>query len=198
MDWIQGLLTFAGVVIGSGIIQFLITRKDKKIEDAKNDKFKELETKFQKGLDEREATGKRRFDEHKIAIEKMNLENQKDFQELNKAIQQLVENDTRFANSIEKMAEKQDMIASANIGMVHNTIIRFTDPVLERGAVTYEELATLDSLYVPYKNLGGNGECKRRYEDVNKLTKISREEAVKRDRAIEISKFREMQENVRS
>jgi hypothetical protein len=73
-------------------------------------------------------------------------------------------------------------MAEANVGMIHNTLIRFTDPIIERNAVTYEELDTLDSLYLPYSRLGGNGECKRRYNDVNKLKKISKEEAFELDK----------------
>lgn len=195
---LQSIITFAGVLIGSGIIQFFVNRKDKKKEDAENDKFKALEKRIDEGLDERERTGKHRFDEHRIAIEEMKVEHQKDFQELNKAIQKLVESDAKFAESIQKMAEKQDVIAQANVGMVHNTIIRFTNPIIDRSAVTYEELANLDSLYVPYAKLGGNGECKRRYEDVNKLTKVSREDAVKRDREIATKKFQEIQKAVGS
>jgi hypothetical protein len=82
--------------------------------------------------------------------------------------------------------------------MVHNTIIRFTDPIIRRNAVTYEELSTLDSLYQPYSKLGGNGECKRRYDDVNKLPKISKEEAYDRDREIETRKYREISKNISS
>ena len=174
-------------------LQFLITRFDNK-----HDKFKVLEKKIDEGLDAREKAGKARYDEHHLSIEKLSIEYQKSFQDLQKAITQLAENDTNFAKSIEKMADKQDIMASANVGMVHNTIIRFTDPIIERGAVTYEELATLDSLYMPYSKLGGNGECKRRYEDVNKLDKISKEEAIKRDREIEAKRFKEMQKAISS
>lgn len=181
---LQTLLTFAGVIIGSGIIQFFIGRKDKKKEDEKTDIRKELK----QHLTDVNSDWKIRYcDKNYAAIE-----------QLNATIQKLTENDSTITSSIKAMLEKQDTIALANVGMVHNTLIRFTDPIIERNAVTYEELATLDSLYVPYSNLGGNGECKRRYEDVNKLAKISREEAVKRDREIEARKFKEMQEAIRS
>ena len=161
---IQTGITFAGVVVGSGIIQFFINRKDKQKEDAKND-----------------------------ITETLRAEHKRDFQELQKAITKLVENDAKFTESMQKMAEQQDRIAQANVGMMHNTIIRFTDKIIARKSVTYEELATLDSLYVPYSQLGGNGECKRRYEDVNKLLKISQEEAVRRDQRLEAQKYKELQ-----
>lgn len=186
---------FILTVIGSGafltFLQFLINRFDKK-----HDRITELEKKLNDGLEDTEKTGKTRYDEYLASIEEMSLNHQRDFQELQKAINQLVQNDTKFAESIEKMVQKQEIIASANVGMVHNTIIQFTDPIICRKAVTYEELANLDSLYVPYSKLGGNGECKRRYEDVNKLIKISRDEANKRDREIETSKYKEIQKTI--
>lgn len=186
---------FILTVLGSGafltFLQFLISRFDKK-----HDRIQELEKRMDEELDDRDKTGKARYDEYHASIEEMNANHQKDFQELQKAINQLVQNDIKFTESIEKMVQKQEIIASANVGMVHNTIIQFTDPIICRKAVTYEELANLDSLYVPYSKLGGNGECKRRYEDVNKLIKISRDEANKRDREIETAKYKEIQKTV--
>lgn len=194
---IQTGITFAGVIVGSGIIQFFISRKDKQKEDAKKDSADSLRKEMKDHLTDVNAQWKADYcDKNREAILRIDEEHKKDFQELQKAITQLVENDIKFAESIEKMAEKQDVIAQANVGMIHNTIIRFTDRIVERESVTYEELATLDSLYIPYAKLGGNGECKRRYEDVNKLAKISKEEAVKRDRDIETKKYEEIQKAV--
>lgn len=186
---------FILTVLGSGafltFLQFLINRFDKK-----HDRIEALEKRLDDELDDRDKTGKARYDEYHASIEEMNINHQKDFQELQKAINQLVQNDLKFTESIEKMVQKQEIIASANVGMVHNTIIQFTEPIICRKAVTYEELANLDSLYVPYSKLGGNGECKRRYEDVNKLIKISRDEADKRDREIETAKYKEIQKTI--
>lgn len=186
---------FILTVLGSGafltFLQFLISRFDKK-----HDRIEALEKRLDEELDDRDKTGKARYDEYHASIEEMNINHQKDFQEIQKAINQLVQSDMKFAESIEKMIQKQEIIASANVGMVHNTIIQFTEPIICRKAVTYEELANLDSLYVPYSKLGGNGECKRRYEDVNKLIKISRDEANKRDREIETAKYKEIQKTI--
>lgn len=174
-------------------LQFLITRFDNK-----DKRFKALEERIDTGLEEREKTGKNRYDEHKLAIEKMTLEHQKDFQALQEAIQKLAENDARFTESIKQIADKQDIMAAANVGMIHNTIIRFSDPIIERKAVTYDELSTLDSLYAPYHKLGGNGACKRRYEDINKLEKVSDEKAVELDREISRRKRQEEKEYFRT
>ena len=178
MDWVQTGVTVLTVIVSSGIIQFFVNRKDKKKEDEKVD----LRTELKQHLANVNDAWKIQYcDKNREAIEQLNV-----------AIQKLTENDTKITESIEMMADKQDTIALANVGMVHNTIIRFTDPIIRRNAVTYEELSTLDSLYQPYSKLGGNGECKRRYDDVNKLPKISKEEAYNRDRKIEAKRFREM------
>jgi hypothetical protein len=178
MDWVQTGVTVLTVIVSSGIIQFFVNRKDKKKEDEKID----LRTEMKQHLTNVNNEWKVKYcDKNWEAI-----------QQLNVVIQKLTENNTKITESIEMMADKQDTIALANVGMVHNTIIRFTDPIIRRNAVTYEELSTLDSLYQPYSKLGGNGECKRRYDDVNKLRKISEAEAHDRDREIEAKRFREM------
>lgn len=198
MDITQVVLTIVGSVIGSGavfgFIEFLIKRKDKKEEDDINTKFENVRKEFKTGLDEREATGKERYLEHKEAILDMSSEHKKDFQALLNAIEKLTENDTNTNELLKKNQAIMDTIADGVVGMIHNTILRSTQPILERGAVTYEELATLDSLYTPYAKLGGNGDCKRRYEDVTKLPKISNEEAILRDREMEIARHKAMQE----
>ena len=186
---IQIIITIVGGGAFFSFIQFLIQRRD-----SKDDRFKQVEEKLVKGLEERETTGRNRYMEHKQAIEQMGLNHQKEFLELQKAIDQLTANDTKITSLIETNQNSIEVIAGGVVGMIHNTIIHSTDPIIRRGAVTYEELTTLDSLYQPYSKLGGNGECKRRYEDVNKLPKISKEEAALRDREIEKQKFRDFTE----
>ena len=188
---IQVLVTIVGSGALFSFLQFLIQRKDNR-----DDKLKSLEEKMQTGLREREDSGRKRYEEHKIAIEQMGVNHQKEFLELSKAIDQLTNNDTKITALIENNQNSIEVIANGVVGMIHNTIIHSTEPIMKRGAVTYEELSTLDSLYQPYSKMGGNGECKRRYEDVAKLPKISREEALDRDRNIEAERFKEMQKSI--
>lgn len=211
MDWMQTGITLLTVLIGSGLIQFFFTRKDKQKEDEKkdnaetikkemkdhltqvNDKWKvdycdknsqaiqALREEVTTGLEERERRGAQRFEEHKIAIERMNLEHQKDFQELKVAIQQLTENDTKITNSITKIADKQDVMADSLIGQAHDRIIYLTDKISERGAITIKEKATLTSMYEPYKKLGGNGHCATAIQHMETLKVISDDEAREMD-----------------
>ena len=163
-------------------LQFLITRSDNK-----KDKIKALENQIIDTLDTYEKTNKSRYDEHETAISELHIQQQRDYQALKKAVNEI-------SDSMKKLITKQDVISAINVGMVHNMIIDFTNPIIERNAVTYEELATLDSLYIPYSKLGGNGECKRRYEDVNKLTKITKERAIKKDKELETKRYKILQE----
>ncbi len=190
-EWIKTIFTilFSGAFFG--FIQFLITRKDNK-----DDSLKKLKEEFDKGLDEREKTGKNRYDEHKNAIQAIKLQHQEDYQKLNEAIKQLTENDTKIAALIEDNQTTTGVIASGVVGMIHNTIIHSTQPIVDRGCVTYGELNTLDSLYTPYAKLGGNGDCQRRYNDIAKLPKVSDEEAIKRDKELAVKKQKELQEAI--
>lgn len=211
MDYIQMVATILGVVISSGLIQWYFARKDKLKEDAKkdnadaikkemkdhltqvNDKWKvdycdknsqaiqALREEVAVGLEERERRGTQRFEEHRLAIDKMNLEHQKDFQELKQAVQKLTENDTKITDSITKMANKQDVMADSLIGQAHDRIIYLTDKISERGAITIKEKATLTSMYEPYKKLGGNGHCATAIQHMETLKVVSDDEAKEMD-----------------
>lgn len=207
MDWIQMVVTIVGVVISSGLIQFYFNRKDKLKEDAKKDNadtikkemkdhltevnsqwkidycdknaqaIQTLREEVAVGLDERERRGTQRFEEHRLAIEKMNIEHQKDFQELKQAIQKLTENDTKIVDSLGKIADKQDVMANGIMGLSHDKLVFMTDRITERGAITLKEQATLTSIYEPYIKLEGNGDAKAGYKHVMGLKVVSDEEA---------------------
>lgn len=213
MDWMQTIITLVTVLVGSGIIQFFVTRRDKKREDEKinheeelkkemkdhltnvNDKWKvdycdknakainDLIVEVREGLDARERKGKERYDEHHLSIEKMNIEHKKDFFALKEAIDKLTENDTKITESIIKIANKQDIMADTSVGLAHDKIVYLTDRIIERGAVTMKEKATLESIYTPYVKLGGNSYAKKGMEHVDKLPVVTEEEAMRMDRS---------------
>lgn len=175
------LCTLLGSSAGFGFIQFLISRKDKQKEDAKKDEYNTLRQEFQEGLIERENTGKKRYDEHKIAIERMDVQHQKDFLELKKAIEAWAEKDDKLADSVMKIAEKQENIADGLVGLCHDKIIFSTDKIAERGSITLKEKATLESMYEPYHKMGGNSHCTTAMKYINTLPVITDEEAKKMD-----------------
>ena len=211
MDWVQVGVTALTVILSSGIIQFFINRKDKQKEDAKvdhdeeikkemkdhltnvNSKWKEdycdknakaiadLAQEVRDGLAEREAKGLQRYEEHHLTIEKMSVQHQKDFIALKEAIQKLTDNDTRITESLQKIAEKQDDVASGIMGLSHDKLVFMTDRITERGAITLKEQATLTSIYEPYIKLQGNGDAKAGYKHVMGLKVVSDDEARKMD-----------------
>ena len=183
---VSTMVTIISVLIGSGLIQYFVDRKDKKISNSKDEKLDVLRKEFQKGLSDGEETGKSRYNEQKNALEKMAIAHQKDFQELKEAIMKLTENDTKITESIEKMSYKQELMADSLLGLSHDKIIATTDKISMRGAITIKEQATLESMYKPYSALGGNGHCRKAMEHVSTLAVISDEDARHRDKELQL------------
>lgn len=201
-----------------GFVEYLISRRDKQKEEAKKDhdetikkemrdhltnvnsKWKEdycdknakaindLIVEVREGLASREAMGKKRYDEHHLAIEKLSVQHQKEFLELKKAIDMLTANDTKITASLQAISETQKDIAGSLLGLSHDKIIYLTDRIAERGAITIKEKATISSIYDPYSRLGGNGECKLAFEHVMGLKVISDEEARRMDAELKLKK----------
>lgn len=69
------------------------------------------------------------------------------------------------------------------LGLCHDKIIYLTDKYIARGGITVREKATLESLYVPYRAGGGNGDCKTACEIVldENFAILTEHEAVRRD-----------------
>lgn len=150
-EWITALITFLGVFIGSGLIQFFVTRKDKK-----NDKLAVIEKELKDGLNNEEKRGKARYTEHQEAINK-----------LNDVILKLTENDT-------KQTQYMKYVGDELMGLAHDRLVDLTDKYQQRGAITLKEIATLEAIYKPYsEGLGGNGDGKAGYEYAMKLPVVT-------------------------
>lgn len=170
MDWSEGLqtiLTFVGVIIGSGLIQFLITRKDDK-----NNQFEQIRQELKDGLEEREETGKTRFEKHEEAVQK-----------LEEAILQLTKNDT-------EQSRYMKCIGDELMGLAHDKLVSLTDYYQERGAITLKEKATLDAIYEPYHDgLGGNGDGEQGYNYAMQLPVVTDSKAREMDIALQKKKY---------
>lgn len=188
MNVYQALLTIVGSIVGSsatfGFIQFLIQRKDKKEEDKKNDAFDALRKEFQKGLQDREDTGKARYDEHRDAINKMSIEHEKDFKTLLEAIKTLENNDSKITKALTEIQNQNENIGNAVMGLAHDKLIFSTDKIAERKAITLREKAVLRSIYEPYHKLGGNGTGTEAFEHVMSLEVVSEDVAKQMDEEI--------------
>ena len=67
------------------------------------------------------------------------------------------------------------------LGIGHDKILYLTDRIMQRGCITMKEKRNLNSLYEPYKRLGGNGDCKIGYDACNALPIVSENEAFEMD-----------------
>lgn len=72
---------------------------------------------------------------------------------------------------------KHSALSRMIIGLGHDKIIYLTDKYVRRGAITLKEKRNLKSLYEPYADLGGNGDCKIGYDACDKLDVVSEDEA---------------------
>ena len=71
---------------------------------------------------------------------------------------------------MQKKSDKNDARTRMLIGLAHDRIIYLGMCYIERGWITQDEYENIhDYLYVPYKELGGNGSAERIMKDVEKL-----------------------------
>lgn len=181
---IKDIITIVSIIIGSGIIQFFVTRRDTKAKEAKEDKIEALREELQASIKQREQAGNEHFEIHKEAISNISKEYQENFGKLLDAIEQLKDNNEAIHDTLNKIAQGQETFSSGLLGLTHFELIYITDIIKERKHITLSEKAILDSLYEPYISLGGNGQTKKNYEYVMTFPVISDEEAKQMDEEI--------------
>lgn len=173
-----------GCVGGSfALVQALIKLKfDKKVHDdnradKKDERFDELRQEFQDGLDERERTGKERFDI-----------NSKQIEENTAAIKQLIKLNEDQSNKIDKFCDSVtksfDVMSGGVRSVLYDKITVVYDKCLSRcdgGAITSEEEANMEQLYLSYSGLGGNGEGKTMWKKACAMKTVTKEEAERLD-----------------
>ena len=182
-------------VLGSGalfsFLQFLIQRKDNKEDKKVEERFKEIEKKIDDGLEEREKTGLSRYEQHTKNIQEIMELHKDDFHKLLQTFDELKENDERVERTINQIAENQKNVCDALTGLAHDKIVYMTDHIAERGYITIKEKATLDSIYHPYKAMGGNSHAKAGYEHVADFEVVSDEKAKEMDDLIKLKRREE-------
>lgn len=81
----------------------------------------------------------------------------------------------------DRQKEKEAADTSAQtrmlIGLGHDRVIYLTDKFVRRGAITLKEKRNLEYLYAPYRDMGGNGDCKIGYDACQTLPVVSEEAA---------------------
>lgn len=188
-------ITIVSVILGSGLVQFLLTRKDKKQEDAKkdnadtikkdmkdhltevNNKWKadycdknsklieELTRDVKLGLEQREQKGLERYQEHKEAIS-----------ELREAI-------IALTKDAEDRKTLESYMASSLLAITHDKLVYLGKTYQKRGAITLAEKNNMKLLYTPYHDgLGGNSDGEGYYTYCMHLPVVTDEEAAEMDK----------------
>lgn len=75
------------------------------------------------------------------------------------------------------------------IGLGHDRLIYLTDRFVRRGSITLKEKRNLEFLYSPYRDMGGNGDCKIGYDACQQLPVVSEETAEAADIEIKRKEF---------
>ena len=194
MDWTQIMVTAITVLVSSGLIQFLVNRSDKKKEDAKNSELNKLREEFKKGIQKNGDADIDRFNKQETAISNLAEEHKNDFFIFRDVIEQLKDNDAKITDSIEKMSEKQDIMADSLMGQAHDRILYVVNQIIERGAITNKEKATIKAMYEPYRKLGGNGDVKEAVDYVLTLKTITEEESRERKNRIRDKAYQDMRD----
>ena len=71
---------------------------------------------------------------------------------------------------LQRRHEKKDVKTRMLIGLGHDRVIYLGMKYIERGVLTQDEYENLyEYLYLPYKEMGGNGSAEKIMHEVNKL-----------------------------
>ena len=193
--WVSIIITIIGALLGTGFLQFLITRADKKKERAEDkeentleDKMKQhltnvnnqwkvdycdvnakaianLAQEMREGLEAREEKVAERYIEHKEAI-----------QELREAM-------IALAKNTEETKRIGQYLGQSLMALTHDKLIFLGKQYQKRGAITLAEKNNLKLLYTPYHDgLGGNSDGEGYYTYCMNLPIVTDEEALEMDK----------------
>lgn len=195
--WVSIIIAVIGALLGTGFLQFLITRADNKKQRAEDKEENKIEDRMKKhltdvnakwkidycdvnakaiadlskevraGLEEREAKGSERYLEHKESIE-----------ELRQAMISLTKN----TDEINRLGKH---MGQSLMALTHDKLIFLGKQYQKRGAITLAEKNNLKLLYTPYHDgLGGNSDGEGYYTYCMNLPVVTDEEALEMDKKL--------------
>jgi len=198
MNW---LLTFGRDALlvmlgGSGFkfVEFLIDRRTKldiRKEDKAEEKDKtldnlkeELRVDFQKGLEACEQKNAQRYKTHSDAID-ANTKAISELIEMNKDLTRKVDTLTdSVKQSFEAIDKRAEYQSNGLKSVLYGQIQDIYDKCLSRcdgGAITSDEEANIEQLYLSYSGLGGNGRGHKMYEKACEMHTVTKEQALSMD-----------------
>ena len=183
MTWLQAIVTLLVALLGGigssyfSYRQFIIKRKDEKDEEALKKMIAKmiseaddrLRGEFHTGLDEREHTGKERFDINSKAIQ----ENTEQISELTSLVRDQVTKLDMFADSMTSLTRLVTASAESQRTSNYDRLLFVANKVLKSGKMTITEKTNIKQLYNSWKDLQGNDpKIDTLYEECMKLTPI--------------------------
>ena len=143
-----------------GYRQFLIKRKDekeekgiqKRIDEAMEKVRSEIMKEVTTGLEERDRTGKKRFEINSRAIE----ENTEQINRLTKLVESQITKMDAFTESLTALNVIVKATAESQCNANYDRLLVVASKVLSTGKVTITEKTNLRQLYSSWKDLGGN------------------------------------------
>lgn len=76
-----------------------------------------------------------------------------------------------FWRVVERKFAKKDVRTKAILALLHDKLFYLCEKHIIRGDITVEEFDNLTYLFKPYEEMGGNGTCKRLYDECANLPK---------------------------
>lgn len=82
---------------------------------------------------------------------------------------EILESQQDLDKRMETLEGQGELRRKASLASLHDRIYQIYETVLDRGAITFDELDNLENLWRPYEAQGGNGSGQRMYERVKAL-----------------------------
>ena len=174
---IVALIGMVGASVGTifGYRQFMIKRKDEKeernvqklIEEAIEKTRKEMRDEFYQGLQDRENTGRERFEINSEAIK----ENSEQIGKLVGLVENQITKIDAFAESMTSLNKVVKATAEAQRNTNYDRFLTVASKVLREGNISITDKTNLKQLYTSWKDLDGNDpKIDTMYEECMKLT----------------------------
>jgi hypothetical protein len=146
-------------------------------EDRRNEGLETLRKEMAEGLDERERKGKERFDINSKLIEENSMAINKLTDKVDSFSDDVRSSVTTIAKNTEVMGNGVKSVLFDKITIIYTKCLSRCDG----GAITSDEAANLQQLYLSYSGLGGNGAGHEMYNTAYNMKRITKEEADRLD-----------------
>lgn len=167
-----------------GFLPFWLKRRDEKDEEALRAMISKmigeaddkLRGEFRSGLDEREHTGKERFDTHAESIREINEQiklNNKQITELTELSKTQLQNQVGFTESLTALNKMVKISVESQRNSNYDRLLLVTTKILKSGKMTFSDKTNLIQLYTSWKEMGGiDPEMDTKYEECIKFKPV--------------------------